>query len=550
MNLRAVPTLWVVAGPNVGARFDFERELTLGRSSTCEVVLRDRRISRRHAQIHAVGTGFEVADLGSRNGVLRNGRRVQGTESLAPGDRLQVGFSHFVFEPPPLLELTDAAPRLLGREPDAGVARLARVLAAWVGAATPAAILRLALGELASVLAADRGGLLRVPAGGGRVDVIARRGPGTPRLPVGVVASLREGRAAGTETLLAAPLGSESLSFFVERGAGGYRGGDLELVATVASLCGRNWDGARANLRGERDRAFGLWELKPATFGPALRKLFDRVLEAAPHQGPVLILGERSTGRQALAHLLHQRGRDGDPFHAPRANQVKVTGWPAWLARAEGGTLYLGDLAELYDPPGLVAALAALEAGQPSDPRLPATVRLVASSRIDVDDLVEEARLPLEIAELFAGGAIQAPPLRDLSADMPTLVDRLLPEVCRHVGRPQPRLSPGTLEAMAAYPWPGNLAELTACLAGLALAAGPGPVEPWLLPVAVRLGRPAAGAATAGSLAEAVEAVERAAIASALREAGGKKLHAARVLRISRPTLDKKIAQYGLRVSG
>jgi DNA-binding NtrC family response regulator len=291
-----------------------------------------------------------------------------------------------------------------------------------------------------------------------------------------------------------------------------------------------------------------LCQQKPAAFGPKLRKLVDRILEAAPHQGPVLLLGERSTGRQALADLLHRRGRDGNPFQAPRMAQVKATGWPVWLARAEGGTLYLGDLGELHDPAGLVTALAELEAGQPSDPRLPTTVRLVASSQADVDELVEEQRLPLGIAELFAGATIAVPPLRELGSELPSLVDRVLPEVCRHVGRPVPKLAPNTLEVMAAYPWPGNFTELTACLAGLALTAGDGPVEPWALPVAVRLGRAGVGRKDAGSLAEAVEAVERAAIASALRAAGGKKLHAARALRISRPTLDKKIAQYGLRV--
>ncbi|MHB8417515.1 MAG: FHA domain-containing protein [Myxococcales bacterium] len=552
-----MPTLWVVAGPNVGARFDFEREVTMGRSSTCEVVLRDRRISRRHAQVHAAGAGFEVADLGSRNGFLKNGHRVQGTEPLLPGDRLQVGASHFVFDPPPLFELIDSepAPPLRAGEgaaaagESAAMAKLERAALAWAAAPTPAAILRLGLQAAAEALGADRAGILLLPPGGDRVDVVARRGPGTPRLPRDILGELRQGRRAGTDGLLAAPIEAEALSLFVERTGGGYRALDLELCAAIATLCGRSWEGARGHLKGGRDPALGFWRQKSASFGPVLRKLVDRIVDAAPHQGPILLRGERSTGRQAFAYLLHLRGRDGNPFQTPRAVQVKETGWPLWLSRTEGGTLYLGDVAELHDPEGLVAALSQQETGLPSDPRLPAAVRLVASSQVDLDELVEDQRLPLDLAERFLGATIEVPRLRDLRLDLPSIIERTLPEVCRHVGRPVPQLAAETVELMQAYPWPGNYAELTACLAGLALAAGEGPVEPWALPVSVRLGKPT-GPAPGGSLAEAVEAVERAAIVSALRAAGWRKLHAARALHISRPTLDKKIAQYGLRLGG
>jgi transcriptional regulator with PAS, ATPase and Fis domain len=63
------------------------------------------------------------------------------------------------------------------------------------------------------------------------------------------------------------------------------------------------------------------------------------------------------------------------------------------------------------------------------------------------------------------------------------------------------------------------------------------------------VGTRAPGSTSSGSLGELVEQVERAAIASALRAAGFKKLHAAKALQISRPTLDKKIVQYGLKLA-
>jgi transcriptional regulator with PAS, ATPase and Fis domain len=168
---------------------------------------------------------------------------------------------------------------------------------------------------------------------------------------------------------------------------------------------------------------------------------------------------------------------------------------------------------------------------------------------VELDDLVEEKRLPLALAERFAGSVIKSLPLRDLRTDLPALIDRMFPEAARHVGRPVPQLSPEVLQLMQAYGWPGNFAELSACLAGLALAAGELPVDAAQLPTAVRVGTRDPGSTPGGSLGELVEQVERAAIASALRAAGFKKLHAAKALQISRPTLDKKIVQYGLKLA-
>jgi hypothetical protein len=545
-------TLWVSAGPNVGARFALEQEITLGRSSTCEVVLHDRRVSRRHAQIRPKDSGFEVVDLGSRNGISLNGKRVEKTAPLASGDRLQVGSTYFVFDPPPLFELGWGQQTL--SLPEKGVvgwesaAKLEQAVLGWSNAPTPAAILRLGLASIGAALGAARADLLRFGQDPAAIELVGRWGKGTPKLPRALFDGFRAGKPGGTAKLLGAPLGVESLVLVVERESGSYGVLDLALCASAATLCGRCWQGARDSLRGEGDPALGLWDERPSAFGPVLRKLFDRVVEAAPHQSPVLFLGEGATGRRTSAFLLHAKGRAGNPFAAPRSAQVAATGWAQWLARAEGGTLYLGDLASLHDPKGLTAALAELEGNAPQDPRLPAPVRLVAGSQVDLEDLVEEGRLPLVLAERFAGSVIRTPPLRELRSDLPALIARILPEVARQVGRPVPRISAEAMELMQAYRWPGNLAELSSCLAALVLAARDMAVDAPALPTAIRLGPSAGEVGPTGSLGELVEHVERTAIASALRAAGYKKLHAAKALGISRPTLDKKIAQYGLKL--
>ena len=63
----------------------------LGRSRDCDVILADTNVSRRHAEIRRTGDGWTIRDLGSTNGTTRNGSPVRGTDTLKPGDRLQVG---------------------------------------------------------------------------------------------------------------------------------------------------------------------------------------------------------------------------------------------------------------------------------------------------------------------------------------------------------------------------------------------------------------------------------------------------------------------------
>jgi hypothetical protein len=71
---------------------------TIGRSRDCDVVIEDAGISRRHAEIRPGPAGWTVADLGSTNGVLVNGRPVDVARALQSGDRVELGSTELVFE--------------------------------------------------------------------------------------------------------------------------------------------------------------------------------------------------------------------------------------------------------------------------------------------------------------------------------------------------------------------------------------------------------------------------------------------------------------------
>jgi hypothetical protein len=70
----------------------------IGRSRDCDIVLSDGNVSRRHAEVVSTPEGWAVKDLGSTNGVLLNGRRVEGSGPLRPGDRIELGTTELRFE--------------------------------------------------------------------------------------------------------------------------------------------------------------------------------------------------------------------------------------------------------------------------------------------------------------------------------------------------------------------------------------------------------------------------------------------------------------------
>ena len=71
---------------------------TLGRSRDCDVVLSDANVSRRHAEVRPAAGRWTIADLGSTNGVLLNGRRIAGIEQLTAGDHIALGTAEIAFE--------------------------------------------------------------------------------------------------------------------------------------------------------------------------------------------------------------------------------------------------------------------------------------------------------------------------------------------------------------------------------------------------------------------------------------------------------------------
>ena len=77
-----------------------EPTISIGRASDCTIPIKDRYLSRRHAELISLGDGWMLKDLGSANGTYLNGNRVEQDERLTPGDRIRLGDTELLFEMP------------------------------------------------------------------------------------------------------------------------------------------------------------------------------------------------------------------------------------------------------------------------------------------------------------------------------------------------------------------------------------------------------------------------------------------------------------------
>jgi len=92
-----VAMLIVAHGPNAGARFLLDRDVTTaGRHPDSDIFLDDITVSRQHAQFQRVPNGFTIVDSGSLNGVYVNRQRVH-TTALQSGDEVQIGKFRMTF---------------------------------------------------------------------------------------------------------------------------------------------------------------------------------------------------------------------------------------------------------------------------------------------------------------------------------------------------------------------------------------------------------------------------------------------------------------------
>jgi transcriptional regulator with GAF, ATPase, and Fis domain len=295
---------------------------------------------------------------------------------------------------------------------------------------------------------------------------------------------------------------------------------------------------------------------------PALKRVLSQIDHVAPTDASVLLLGETGTGKELLAQLIHRRSRRKDrtmvKLHCaalpPTLIEAELFGrekgaYTGALTRqagrfelADGSTIFLDEIGEL--PLELqVKLLRVLEDGEleriGSTETLTVNVRVIAATNRDLAARVAHGTFREDLFYRLNVFPVTVPPLRERGEDIPLLVWTFAKHFGQVLGKPVERISQGTMDALRAYHWPGNIRELRNVIERAVILS-----ESSTLQV------PLESAALPGAFASpTLAATERAQILAALEQTGWRirgPAGAAVLLGLKPTTLESRIKKLGL----
>ena len=232
----------------------------------------------------------------------------------------------------------------------------------------------------------------------------------------------------------------------------------------------------------------------------ALRQVLREIELVAPSDATVLILGETGTGKELIAHTVHQRSSRRDK---PLV-RVNCTSIPKELFESEffghtkgaftgaikdragrfevaaGGTLFLDEVGEI--PIGLQSKLLRVvqekcyeRVGE--DRTRQSDVRIIAATNRDLRKEVAAGRFREDLYYRLNVFPLKAAPLRERKEDIPLLAAHFVELLAKELGLPKPRLDRGGIEMLLKYDWPGNIRELRNVIERAVLFARGGALE-------------------------------------------------------------------------
>ncbi len=541
--------------------------LILGRGPDADVRIDIAAVSRRHAKLIFADREAQVADLGSHNGTLVNGERLEGSRTLASGDVIAVGDTTLVLrsEPRPRSGAAiDLGPLRLRLEEELERAAdyrrpLALAVLSLGTAREPAVVARRAVSALRLMDVLGRDGTSQLvavlPELGGEaaraavLDVLAAIAPLAPQARAGL--ATYPGDGCDAETLLSGARAAAAVAGTGE-------------VAIAAETAVRHTFGDRVVVVAD----------------PAMMRLYDLLRRLSASDLPVLVLGETGVGKEiAAAAVHHGSARASQPLvtvncaaipealveselfgHERGAFSDARAAKPGLLERASGGTLFLDEVGEL--PLGVQAKLLrALEAKRITrlgDVReREVDFRIVAATNRDLEAEAVAGRFRRDLLFRLSAAVVEIPPLRYRRREVSILARVFLADARARAGHPPLELSEATLAALGAYPFPGNVRELRNAMEYAAATEEGAVVEPWSLPDRIA-GRGSASPSAAPSassapeprrfrpLAEELRELERTRMSEALEATGGVQTRAAELIGMPIRTFGLKLKQYGI----
>ncbi|QXG43411.1 sigma-54 interaction domain-containing protein [Pseudomonas viridiflava] len=306
--------------------------------------------------------------------------------------------------------------------------------------------------------------------------------------------------------------------------------------------------------------------------GEASLEVKRRARRGANTQSTVLLLGETGTGKELLAHAIHNASpRAGKPFVSINSAAIPETlleaeffgtapgaftgaerkGRPGKLKIAQGGTLFLDEIGDM--PLALQSKLLRVLQEKEYEPVgsnevFQSDVRLIAATSTDLEAAIQCGEFRADLYYRLNVLPIKVPPLRERLEDLPALSEAILEELRSHH-----ELENEALGVLARHAWPGNIRELRNVLERAALLSDESLLTAADIQAAIGTLMPLKATAASVSspvqqetFSEARQRFDRHLIETTLHQCAGSVVLAASQLGLGRSTLYKKMATLGI----
>ncbi len=305
-----------------------------------------------------------------------------------------------------------------------------------------------------------------------------------------------------------------------------------------------------------------------------MRQLREQVQLAASANAPVLVTGERGTGKELVARAIHLASkRKKGPLEKLNCAAVpaeliesELFGHEAGaftgatkqrrgkFERASGGTLFLDEVGDMPSPMQ-AKLLRVLQEGEiervGGSGVINVDVRVVAATNKPLTKEIEEGRFRADLYDRLHVVPLRVPPLRERSEDIPMLVSHFLRQACANNDRRGKSVTEGALKLLCRYDYPGNVRELRNLIERLVILTPSEQIDEsdarGLLPIAGGGGTGGGYYRPATPLRDMVDEIERDLITRALEHHQGHITNTAADLGLERSHLYKKMKALGIK---
>jgi DNA-binding NtrC family response regulator len=326
-------------------------------------------------------------------------------------------------------------------------------------------------------------------------------------------------------------------------------------------------------------------------FSPKMQEIYKMIGQVAPSEVTVLLRGESGTGKELLARAIyHHSLRAKQPFlpvncaaipdtlleselfgHEKGAFTGAVSRRIGKIEQCHGGTIFLDEIGDM-SPPTQAKLLRVLQDRSferlGGNETITVDVRIIVATNKDLEEAIIHGQFREDLYYRLNVVSIHIPPLRERKEDLPELASYFLNKFNRELKKRIVGITPGSMDKIVSYGWPGNVRQLENALKrAMVLCQGEWILEDHLLLekgaekeepesdlakrsfetlLDVLFEELSKTSGTSGGL-DMVSVIEKGLIVRALQKTGGNQVQAAQLLGINRGTLRGKMERYSIK---